>query len=224
MIRPAAGSIAFLVLFTVTEPLLASPIAFQADSFLGPPGTMMQTVVPLPDLVTGGTVPLGVDYLGRSDASQASNAATVQPIDQEFTFTIREPIIQGQTNPLAGYSLLWVNGRITGSIVENSGFPPRDGGSFSGAATTITVLHAPGAIPQELLDLASHPERIQITGVDGWLASTQEAVIDVALTIDPPSPLPTAAPEPSTAITVLSGFIAAALIGRRTIGLKLRLV
>jgi hypothetical protein len=224
LVKPVAGSVAFLILilFAVSEPLLASPIAFQADSFLWLPGTMMQTVVPLPDLVTGGTVPLGVDYLGRPDPSQASSPATVQPIDQSFTFTIREPIVQPQTNPLAGYSLLRVSGRITGSIQENSGFPPRNGGSFSGAATSITVLTAPGPIPQELLNLTSHPERIQITGVDGWLASTQEAVINVTLNIDPRAPLPAAAPEPSTAVTMVVGFIAAALMGRRTRGLQSR--
>jgi hypothetical protein len=188
----------------------ASPISFQADSFLGPPGTWMGEVAPLPDLSVGGSVPLGVDPLIRPDPSSVTYPPQSQPINEPFSFAIRELNVPGQTDALSGYTLLTVYGQVTGSILGASGVPPRNGGSFSGVATRIDVTSLPGVtVPQQLLDLASHPERIHITGVDTWLFSTDQAAIDVSLTIDPP-PLPAAIPEPTTAVTIIVGFILAA--------------
>jgi hypothetical protein len=178
----------------------AAPISYQADSFLGPPGIMMQRVVALPDLTGGGRISLGEDYLGRPDPSKATYPPTVQPIDQDFTFSIREQPVPGQTDALAGYALLTVHGHVTGSILGPSGMPPRNGGSYSGTATSIDVAtNLPGVIPQQLLDLASHPERIHISGDDSWSFSTGEAFIEVGLTID--LRLPAAIPEPTTLVT-----------------------
>jgi hypothetical protein len=207
MLKLHFGVILSVTLVSCCRSISAAPVSFQADSFFGLPGTQELTIVPLPDLTTGGRVLLGVDILPRALPSQLSYPRSVQPIDERFEFAIREQSSPGQSEALAGYTLFVVSGHVTGSIVGPSSLPPRNSGSFSGVADSVDIATVPGHIPQQLLELAAHPERIHVEGVDGWGPSTEQAEIDVWLKLDP-STLPAAIPEPSTAATVAVGITA----------------
>jgi hypothetical protein len=191
----------------------SAPMAFQAQDFLNVPGVyLMSTIAPLPDLSTGGRVALTDYILPLVNGSPGTYPPILTPIDSNFTFNIRllnsdKMTAPDPTKPLLGYALLTISGQATGSIYGPTGNPPRNGGSFSSDNISVQVNDQWGPLPQQLLDLASHPERIHINGTNDWQYG--RAVIHVSLTIDPPPPAPV--PEPTAAAPWLVGLAVLAL-------------
>jgi hypothetical protein len=210
------GRCLFLSLVVVADLMPAAfsaPMSFQAQDFYNVPGVyLLGTVTPLPSLSTGGTVAVWDYDLPSLNGASGSYPPVTTPIDQNFSFTIRElgsdkMTAPDLTNPLLGYALLTVSGHATGSIYGPTGMPPRNGGSFSSSDISIQAQNQSGPLPQELLDLANHPERIHIDGTNDW--QDGHAVIHVTLTTDPP--LEAAVTEPTAAAPLLLGIAMLAL-------------
>jgi hypothetical protein len=183
-------------------------------------GLVTSAPVSLPDLTNGGSVVLGT--LPIVGPSTFSNPPLDTPINGTFNLQIgwadnSSPI----SISLPGiYPLLTTGGTLSGDVVGPSEGSPAytgtftgtDGGSFGfpGPADTLTDY------PQ-LLALAQHPDRLQISG-DVIQGSAGQYYLQTILTIQPPDfvvggagggPISQSVPEPATWLVfclLLGGF------------------
>jgi hypothetical protein len=148
--------------------------------------------------------------LGQGTASTVPGSSTLAPwgnwpttlqtIDNLFSFQLR----YHPTGSPQDWSLprLDVVGHVMGNYVYTA-YNEREGGSFTGSITSINLLNFSGTtdIPQPLLDLIHHPERIHVSGTG---PGTIDSHFSTYLTIDPPAPAPAPVPEPSALATFLA--------------------
>ncbi|MGO9465528.1 MAG: hypothetical protein ACLQVF_15400 [Isosphaeraceae bacterium] len=174
----------------------ASAITYAAENWSGWGGTSQpSTVIPLPDLSTGGTT-LVNSYTLNWGPGYAQPQVITQLTNPSFQFTIEE---QSSSDSSTSPSLL-VTGHINGTFLIAPGAPQPNFFNYSGEATSIQIVDPSGAtIPQDLLDLATNPARIQVVGIG--TEGQDSGSVQVYLTIDPSTGPPHAIPEPASLLT-----------------------
>jgi hypothetical protein len=189
----------------------ASPIVYEFDS-----GNFSYGI--MPDLNSGGTVTLGGNP-GIFPTLSSSSTVVTQNLNQDFAFEVRyyptgapqHYSTFNRGNPLYG---LVVTAHLTGSTDydPNASYVDRVGGGFTSSITSVVVdpsiglLHQPGDLPQPLLDLLQHPERIHLSSP--WQLGRPGTLPQAYLTIDPANPVP----EPTTLATITMGLGGLALL------------
>jgi hypothetical protein len=182
------GSLGLAIVLTFHPSARADPITYTASQFV--------------DL--GG---LGYESDPVTLAPWGNWPTTLETIDNLFSFQLR----YHPTGSPQDWNLprLDVVGHVTGNYVYTK-YNEREGGSFTGSITSINLLNSSGTtdIPQPLLDLIHHPERIHVSGSAPGTILSQ---FSTYLTIDPPAPAPV--PEPPAMTTFLA--LIGAWAGRR---------
>jgi hypothetical protein len=184
----------------------ADPIVYEFDS-----GNFSYGI--MPDLDAGGTISLAGPVAIFPNLSSPSSFVS-QPINEDFSFEIR---YYGSGGPPQDYTAfnrgsplygLVVTAHLSGSadFDPNASYGDRVGGGFNAAVTSVAVdpalamLGQPADLPQPLLDLLNHPERIHLTSP--WQLGRPGFVPQIDLTIDPASSIP----EPSTLVVLSFGL------------------
>lgn len=157
----------------------------------------------------GGSIKFSGYSLGyTSSGNQTPTVAPQYAINTGFGLMVGTPS-PGYTNNLEG-PVLDMSGLVTGLITGPGNGNWRWSGSYSGTATSVTLL--PGhsqdlsQLPAPLLDILNHPDHFHVSAVVG---GGDYNFLDVTLTFDPPSP--TESPEPTTFVTLLVGSFAVIL-------------
>ena len=199
-------------LLTVASTGWADPIVADIDS-----GNFSYGVIP--DLNAGGSITFGGQSMIYAMPT-SSNTFVSNPINQDFSFEINyypgglpaNYSTYNRGNPDQG---LVVTAHLTGSVDydPNASYVDRSGGGFTATITSVTPspylgeFGSPTTIPQPLLDLIQHPERIHLSSP--WQLGRPGTVPAVYLTIDPASIA--AVPEPTALATLILGLSGLAL-------------
>jgi hypothetical protein len=194
--------VAFHLVFELSASAAPLSYAYTASEFVGLGGLGYWTPsVTLPDLSQGGTVTLGI---GIPDAigpwAPDSNGTIHQTIDNGFSFQLR----YGPTGSPQDLLLprLDIEGHVSGNLYTTP-VGDRHGGDFVATLRSINLINPQGStdIPQPLLDLLAHPDRIQISASSPGYALSQFTTM---LTILPQSPGSVSeVAEPTALATVL---------------------
>jgi hypothetical protein len=205
-----------LITLSLSTGAFADPVAYNytASEYVGLGGlSYWSAPVTLPDLSQGGTVSLGLGTPAAIGAWTPDQNGTIhQTIDNGFSFQLR--YFPEGTAPDPSLPRLDVEGHVSGYL-NSTPSGDREGGSFTGTVTHINLIDGQGGnnIPQPLIDLLAHPERIHITANSPGYVLSQ---LDTMLTIDPASAqFITPVPEPTTLASV--AVFACGIAIRRTV-------
>jgi hypothetical protein len=224
MNRLASKLLVLVILGALQTMSLASEMTASVVWVAGVPGAgrHYERPIALPDLSTGGSVLLGSSYDLPSGWDQwtltdpGNSRAGISPksaldVNSDFGLTIQLDFANTDTTVS-----LTASGTVTGHLTQDEpGW--RYAGGYSGVANGFDPNYfyypyqsGPIDLPQPILDLIQHPERIHVSGsahgVGGFFTYA------TTLTIDPPSPSsPTVVPEPST--WTLFFVLSAGLVG-----------
>lgn len=147
----------------------------------------------------GGSIDFIASSLGVTSSDvQYPNPAPQYAINGPFGFlvAVKAP---GENDAIQG-PVLSVEGQVTGSITGPGGGSTRWSGTYSGRATSASLLQPSmdsSQLPAPLLDILTHPDHLHLSAVvDGG----NRNYLDVTLTLDPPSP--SEVPEPTALVTL----------------------
>jgi len=203
-----AFSVGLAIFFMSGKSIQADPIQLFFQEIVGPDLNIFNRTVTLPDPSHGGSVELGQMPLGATSSfGQYPYPPPVQSVNGLFGFQVGEAAPPGSSDQWKGAAIS-VTGNISGTITGPSGLPPRDSGTLSGTATSAQVLYGQNLadVPAPLLDILNHPDHFHLSAV---VTGGNENLLDFTATFDPPSPLPSAIPEPTalaTLVIALSGL------------------
>jgi len=218
MRRLLAANIALVIFFMSGQSVEAAPIPLALQEFVvgGNVGqvSLGYDSTNLAYSSGGGSFGFAGWSLGvTSSANQTPTVPPQYPVNTEFGLMVGTPA-PGYTNNLEG-PVLDISGQVTGLLTGPGNGSWRWSGSYSGTATSVTLL--PGysqdisQLPAPLLDILNHPDHFHVSAVVG---GGNYNFLNVTLTFDPPSP--TELPEPTAFVTLVVGSVAVIL--RRRIG------
>ncbi len=155
----------------------ASEIVYEATFFQAIEGVPSRWIATDPvDITNGGTYLINSeDLTSPSSWSGGVDYTPItpnQPFEHGFVFELG---VKGDPGPFQGMSWAPADGTVSGEIDSSN-----NGTQFSGGFTARDIsFHSTLPVPQALLDLIQHPERIHINGV------VNGNQLEVSLTIDP---------------------------------------
>lgn len=155
------------------------------------------------NLSQGGSGELGRGYMPPGTTAEKpyidydGTETTKYTIASDFNFTLRR-YVDGINDPDEPY--LEISGHVTGRASKDL-YPTSDRHTFSGeygGTATLIAIQNPGnakAIPQSMLDLVAHPERVHVHAGIGGSRRRDDFVVEFRID---PSPVPV--PEPTTLV------------------------
>jgi hypothetical protein len=182
----------------------ADPITLYFHEIVMGNNNLVDRTITTPDLSNGGSFDLGAYSLGVTSSDNSyPYPPPVQTIDGAFGFLVG--VATGPGSQQWAGPVLDVTGNLSGTITGPGGGWVYSG-SLSGTATAVSLFTGNAAdLPAPLLDILNHPDHLQVSAV---VTDGNQNLVDFTLTFDPPSPLPTAIPEPTALAVMLAGLVA----------------
>jgi hypothetical protein len=189
-----------------SSPVFGDPLRLTASYFIGLEGVNWPTVAAGIDPSQAYQASIGSEHLPRQMTDFGppygfDYAQHTMPINSNFTFELGMADPSKAQPSFLGPWLL-IAGHVQGSVIGPAHQSHMNGG-FSGVASSVSIIGDPPGVPvpQALLDLAHHPERVHISGI---VTGGALNLLQTQLEISPP----VLAPEPSTVavfVVVLAG-------------------